>query len=468
VRETGRPGSRRHTPAQRRPRASGRATARGVALDVLHRIDADRAWSGPALRAALGRAALPPVDEAFATELVYGTLRHRTELDWALARTLHRPLDGLPPRIRDALRIGAYQLLFLSRVPARAACDETVELARRVGHPGTVSLVNAVMRRLAASPPAWPEPSDAVEAIAVRYSHPAWLVERWLGRFGPEETRALCEANNATPPSSVRLNPLRAPLAALDAELAARGIETVPSAVVPEGRRITRGSAAARAAAHADGLVTPQDEGSMYVATVLAPRPGEFVIDACAAPGGKTTHLAALMENRGRVLACDVLPAKLDTVKRQCARLGVTSVETRVIDAAGLGEVYPGAADRVLVDAPCSGLGVIRRRPEIRWRVGPGDLAPLAAAQIRLLEGAAGAVRPGGRLVYSVCTAEPEEGRAVVAAFRAAVPAFEPVPVEAWPLAVPDAVPDVPGAALLYPHRAGTDGFFVAALQRTV
>jgi len=437
-----------------------------VALDVLHRIEADRAWSGPALRAALARAALAPADAAFATELVYGTLRHRAELDWALGRTLHRRLDSLPSRIRDALRLGAYQLLFLSRVPARAACDETVELARRVGHPGTVALVNAVMRRLAASPPPWPEPSDAVDAIAVKWSHPEWLVARWLARFGPDETRALCAANNETPPSAVRLNTLRAPAGELDADLAARGIETVPSAVVPEGRRITRGPAAARAAAHADGLLTPQDEGSMFVATVVAPRPGEFVIDACAAPGGKTTHLAALMENRGRVLACDVLPRKLETVARQCARLGVTSVETRALDAAALGGAYPSAADRVLVDAPCSGLGVIRRRPEIRWRVGPGDLAPLAAQQTRLLAGAAGAVRPGGRLVYSVCTTEPEEGRAVVAAFRAVFPAFEPVPVEEWPLAVPEAVPDVPGTALLYPHRTGTDGFFVAALQR--
>jgi 16S rRNA (cytosine967-C5)-methyltransferase len=442
-----------------------RPTAREVALEVLHRVDADRAWSGAALRAALGRAGLTPADEAFATELVYGTLRHRAQVDWALDQTLHRPLDRLPPRIRDVLRLGAYQLAFLSRVPARAACDETVELARRVGHPGTVSLVNAVMRRLAAAPPAWPEPADTAEAIAVRWSHPEWLVARWLARLGPDETRALCAANNEPPPSWVRLNTLRAPLADLDARLRGLGIETEPSARAPEGRRIVRASPEAREAAYSAGLVTPQDEGSMLVARLVAPEPGDFVIDACAAPGGKATHLAALMEGRGRVLACDVLPQKLDTITRYGERLGVPGVETRLLAAARLGEAYPAAADRVLVDAPCSGLGVLRRRPEIRWRIRPEDLGPIAARQVRLLAGAAGAVRPGGRLVYSVCSTEPEEGRDVVAALLAATPGFEPVPIEGWPFATPDIHPA--NGVLLYPHRAGTDGFFVAALRRT-
>jgi 16S rRNA (cytosine967-C5)-methyltransferase len=427
-------------------------------------VDADRAWSGAALRAAFGRAGLTAADEAFATELVYGTLRHRAQVDWALGQTLHRRLDRLPPRIRDVLRLGAYQLTFLSRVPARAACDETVELARRVGHPGTVSLVNAVMRRLAASPPAWPEPADTAEAIAVRWSHPEWLVARWLARLGPYETRALCAANNETPPSWVRLNTLRATPGELDARLRALGIDAEPSARVPEARRIVRGSPDAREAAYSAGLVTPQDEGSMLVARLVAPEPGEFVIDACAAPGGKTTHLAALMDGRGRVLACDVLPQKLDAVRRHCDRLGVPGVETRLFDAARLGESYPAAADRVLVDAPCSGLGVLRRRPEIRWRIRPEDLGPIASRQLRLLAGAAGAVRPGGRLVYSVCTTEPEEGRDVIAAFLAAAPGFAPVPFEDRPFAAPELRP---GTALLYPHRAGTDGFFIAALRRT-
>jgi 16S rRNA (cytosine967-C5)-methyltransferase len=442
-----------------------RPTAREVALEVLHRVESGRAWSGAALRAALDRADLAPADEALATELVYGTLRHRAQVDWALGRTLHRRLDRLPPRIREVLRLGAYQLTFLSRMPARAACDETVELARRVGHPGTVSLVNAVMRRLAASPPAWPaDGADTAQAIAVRWSHPEWLVARWLGRLGPEETRALCASNNDAPPSSVRLNTMRGTLEELDARLRGLGLDTIPSPHVPDGRRIVRGTPEARAAAHAQGFVTPQDEGSMLVARLVAPVPGELVIDACAAPGGKTTHLAALMRGEGRVVACDVLPQKLDTIARQCGRLGVSAVETRLLDAARLGETYPRAADRVLVDAPCSGLGVLRRRPEIRWRIRPDDLGPIGARQLHILTGAAGAVRRGGRLVYSVCTTEPEEGREVIDAFLASAPGFEPVPIDGWPFATPAARP---GTVFLYPHRAGTDGFFVAALRRT-
>jgi 16S rRNA (cytosine967-C5)-methyltransferase len=298
----------------------------------------------------------------------------------------------------------------------------------------------------------------------VRSSHPEWLVARWLARLGPAETRALCAANNETPPSSIRLNTLRGAPADLEARLLARGIRLVPSAMMPEARRVVGGSPDAREAAYAAGLITPQDEGSMLAARLVAPVPGEFVIDACAAPGGKTTHLAALMQGRGRVLACDVLPQKLGAVTRHCERLGVRNVETRLLDAARLGETYAAAADRVLVDAPCSGLGVLRRRPEIRWRIRPEDLAPIASRQLRLLAGAARAVRRGGRLVYSVCTTEPEEGRDVIAAFLAAAPDFEPIPIDGWPFATPDARP---GTALLYPHRAGTDGFFFAALRRT-
>lgn len=206
----------------------------------------------------------------------------------------------------------------------------------------------------------------------------------------------------------------------------------------------------------------------MLVARLVAPRPGETVIDACAAPGGKTTHMAALMENTGRIVACDVVPWKLEVVERQCERLGVTNVELRVLDAAHLGDEYPEAADRVLVDAPCSGLGVVRRRPEIKWRVRPEQLGALAARQRRILGGAARAVRPGGLLVYSVCTLEPEEGQEVIARFLDEHPEFAPDSLEGWPpgAAEPVAVPGPPGTAYLLPHRCGTDGFFVAALRR--
>ncbi len=448
------------------PMASPR-TSREVALEVLHRVDADRAWSGVVLRRLLDRSGLSPVDEALATELALGTLRHRAEVDWALSRFSRTPLGELPSRIRAVLRLGAYQVLFLDRIPPSAACWEAVEMAKRVGHPGTARLVNAVLRRLASSPVPIPDDRHTADGLALRYSHPAWLVARWVDRFGLEETRALCAANNETPPAAVRLNTLRGTPEAVAARLAGMGIETQPSAWLPEGRRITAGPAAARRAAFDAGWVTPQDEGSMLVSRFVDPRPGETVIDACAAPGGKTAHLAALMENRGRVIACDIHPARLAALSRYCGRLGVTGVELREGDAALLSSEYPAMADRVLVDAPCSGLGVLRRRPEIKWRLRPSDLDALAAGQRRLLWGAAGAVRPGGLLVYSVCTFEPEEGPEVAEAFLQEHRAFEPSTIPGWPPARAGASFGSGPAAILLPHRTGTDGFFVAAFRRT-
>jgi len=463
-------------------------SSREVALEVLDRVDTDGAWSGVLLRRVLERARLGAAEEALATELTYGTLRHRAEVDWSLSRFTRTPLESLPSAIRAILRMGAYQLLFVRRIPPHAACFEAVALAKRAGTAGTARLVNAVLRRVAASP-ASPADGDAPAAIALRHSHPEWLVARWSARFGPGGARALCEANNATPPSAVRLNTLRGTPDAVASRLADLGVRTGPSRWLPEGRHIVSaprdgavpapGAArtareSARRAAYRDGWFSPQDEASMLVARLLAPRPGETVIDACAAPGGKTAHLAALMENRGRVIACDVRRPKVDAVSRQCARLGVTIAEPLLLDAARLGESCPGGADRVLVDAPCSGLGVVRRRPEIKWRARPEDLPVLASDQGRILAGASGAVRGGGTLVYSVCTIEPEEGPQVVDAFLASHPEFEPLPIAGWPPGTDAAAPELRagvawgarGAAALLPHRTGTDGFFVAAFRR--
>jgi len=446
-------------------------TSREVALEVLHRVDAHQAWSTALLRRVLDRAALGPADAALATELTYGTLRHRAELDWVLARATRTPLDRLPAPIRAVLRIGAYQLLFLDRIPPRAACAESVDLAKRVGHPGTARLVNAVLRRIAASPVAIPEDESTPDGIALRRSHPLWLVRRWVERFGTAETRALCAANNATPPASFRLNTLRGSPAVVADATAALGVRTARSALLPEGARVIAGSPEARRAAYASGWVSPQDEGSMLVSRLVAPLPGETIVDACAGSGGKTMHLAALMGNRGRILACDLVPAKLDALVRGARRLGVAIVTPRLRDATRLRGAIASGADRVLVDAPCSGLGVIRRRPEIRWRARPEQLPALAARQREILDGAAAAVRPGGRLVFSVCTIEPEEGEAVVSGFLAAHPDFSPVPISDWPPGggeVPAPLPGSgpPGTAYLYPHVHDTDGFFVAAFRR--
>jgi 16S rRNA (cytosine967-C5)-methyltransferase len=379
-----------------------------------------------------------------------GTLRQQGRLDYTLAAVLDRPLLSLPAPIRAILRMGLYQILFLDRVPDAAAVDEAVGAARRHGHRGTAGLVNAVLRRLAAEGKPAPPPagSDLAAHLAVTLSHPRWLVERWIHRWGVEEASALCAANNMPPPSVLRVNTLRASPHDVLTGLRARGVEA-EAGRWPEAIRV-RGSLGARLDLYEEGLVTMQDEGSMAVAREAAPRGGEIVLDAAAGTGGKATHLAELMGNRGLVLALDIVPAKLRAMAANAARLGIDIIEAHHLDAREAGSRFAGRADRVVLDAPCSGLGVIRRRPEIRWRIGPGTLAQMAVLQGEMLAGAAGAVRPGGTLIYAVCSTEPEEGEAVVRGFLAQRP-------DAFALREEHE---------LAPHRGGTDGFYIACLVR--
>lgn len=446
-------------------------TSREVAVEVLHRVEADRAFSGTLLRRTLDRAGLPAADASLATELTLGTLRHRAEIDWVLSRVAHTPLDEVPSRIRAILRTAVYQLMFLDRIPPAAACSQAVQLAKQFGHPGTARFVNAVLRRIARAPVAVPEDGGTAEGIALRYSHPEWLVRRWVARFGVSHARALCQGNNVTPPPTVRLNTLRGSPGSVIASLAAMGVRAEPSLLLPEGARIVEASPHARSLAYAGGWMSWQDEGAMLVGRLVGPRPGEIVVDACAGSGIKAMHLAALMENRGRVLACDVVQAKLDAIGRHAERLGATIVEPRLVDAARLRDLIPLGADRVLVDAPCSGLGVIRRRPEIRWRIQEAQLPGFAARQLAILGSAAAAVRPGGVLVFAVCTIEPEEGPAAVAAFLQAHPEFHAMAIAGWPPGIGETPGPAPlegpsGTAFLVPHVHGTDAFSVAAFRR--
>ncbi len=438
---------------------------------MLYRAEAADAFASTLLFQTLARSSLSDADRALATTVALGVLRHRARLDHALECLLTRPLEGLPAAIRTVLRMGAFEVLDLDRVPAPAAVNEAVALARRHGHAGTAGLVNAVLRRLVAQGPApLPEAgSDPIGHLSVVHSHPRWLVTRWVARWGMEEARALMAANVRPAPATLRVNTLRTTQAELIDLLRARGLIADPG-IVPEAVRV-QGSLTGRLPLYDQGLCGPQDEGAMLVVHALADAalPGSTVVDACAAPGGKTLHLAALMLNRGRVLAADVHPAKVQALARRVAVFGATCVEVHHLDALEIGRRWPEQADAVLVDAPCSGLGTIRRRPEIKWRVEEASLARNAQAQQAILCGACSAVRPGGTLVYSVCSNEPEEGPGVIRAFLLAHPSFGLAPLAgAFPRTAGSSPVDgvETGEVHLLPHRHGTDGFYIARLQR--
>lgn len=439
-------------------------TRREAALDALLAVDTRAAYAAQAVDAALNRRRLAARARAYVTETVYGTLRRRGTIDWMLGLCSRRPVESLHPVVRNALRLAVYETCWLDTVPGPVACHEAVELVKRRGQGRAAGFVNAVCRAVLRRQEAgdWPWPSadeDPVEALAVVTSHPRWLVRRWVERFGIEEAKALCEANNETPPLHIRTNTLKIQRGALAEMLEAAGAEVALGPLAPEALHVRGLGSVPESPAFRAGLFTVQDEGAQLVSRALAPEPGQRVIDLCAAPGGKTTHLAELMQNQGEIVAVDVHENKLKLVRENAARLGIGIIET----VAGDGRAMPARlapAHRVLVDAPCTGLGVVRRRPDLRWRPREEALEPLSRRQEELLAAAAELTLPGGVIVYSTCTIEPEETVDVVRRFLERHPAFtaDPAPAAAVPA-------DVGG--FLYPHRHGTDGFFIARLRRS-
>lgn len=443
-----------------------------MARRVLARV-AEGAYATLALDGELRRAGLADADRALATELVYGVLRWRLRLDRALEAMTPRGLS-CDARTLDALRLGAYQLL-RTRVPPHAAVDDAVEAARRLRGAGQAGFVNALLRRLARAGEPTPTTLDKDERRAWEHSTPPWIIAEVRAALGPEEStdedalaRTLSAFNEAAP-VWLRANALRTHRDALASALQAERprAELRPSALAPEALAVVRGGELFSTQASARGEFVAQDLGAQLVTLLLDPRPGDLLLDACAGVGGKSTHLAELTQNHATIDAADLSARKLALGRDTAHRLGA-AIHTLAADLCDPAAPLRPAYDRVLLDAPCSGLGVLRRHPELKWRRTTDDVRVLAALQARLLAALAPRVRPGGLLVYSVCTFTAAEGPEQVRAFLAAHPEFrlEPAPTDgerfhAWAeLRAPD------GALRTWPHRDGADAFYAARLRR--
>ncbi|MCC7125988.1 MAG: 16S rRNA (cytosine(967)-C(5))-methyltransferase RsmB [Acidobacteria bacterium] len=398
------------------------APARRAAFEAL--LAHHRGTDLPAALAAAHRAVNDPRDHDLLTELVTGTVRMQRALDYQLTSRSARPLAALDPPVLIGLRLGAFQLLHLDRVPASAVVNDAVALTKRAGKTSASGLVNAVLRALARDRDAltWPDASTA-EGLAIRYSHPTWLVERWLSRLGREATERWLAFDNTPPRLTLAVNPRAGTREALVERLAAEGVRTEPTPRAPHGLHVVSGPAVASASVR-EGVCLMQEEASQLIAELGEVSPGDRVLDLCAAPGGKTVALAGRVGPTGLVVSCDVRPRRVRLLRETIARTKLDRVAVVQVPASGSLPFREASFDLVLVDAPCSGLGTLRRDPDIRWSRTQEDLPRLAATQQDLLTRAAPLVAQDGQLVYATCSGEPEENDDVVRAFLEAHPGW--------------------------------------------
>jgi 16S rRNA (cytosine967-C5)-methyltransferase len=436
---------------------------REAALRILQAVDTRGAFSDRLLDGAHQRGGPDPRDHALLHELVKGTLRWRGRLDYVLDRLIHIGFDRVQPWIKNVLRLGAYQVLFLDRIPPHAAVDEAVKLAHRYGHPGTAGLANSVLRRLLEEKDRLTLPEgDDVDSLSIWGSHPRWIVERWHARFGPEATRRLLEADNRVVPVGLRVQRLKLTRDELIAALAREGVSARLAIYSPDVVWAEGASAPGTLTAFRAGLCTAQDESEALVSRLVAPVAHERLLDLCAAPGGKCTHLAELMDDEGEVWAMERAEARVDSLETAISRLGLHSIHVQQGD--GRSYNFPMPFDRVLVDAPCSGLGVLARRADARWRKGPEVLREMPGIQLDLRNAGGRRLRPGGVLVYSVCSFEPEETTAIVERFLRTNPG---IVLESAAPFLPAEVVDEEGFMRVLPHVHGCDGAFAARFRRT-
>ncbi len=396
-----------------------------------------------------------------------GVLKRRLTLDYIISQFSNVKIEKISVWIINILRLGIYQLLYLNRVPASASVNESVKLAVKFGHRASANYVNAVLRNIyrGREKIEFPDKEDAVKYLSVKYSYPEWLSERWISEYGREFAEGLMQAGNDKPEYIIRINTLRTGKDDLMKRLNEKGFAVKPGRYLDDTLSVENPAGILKTDEYRKGLFIVQDESSMLPVRALEPRPGQLLLDVCSAPGGKAAYAAALMNNQGRVIAQDIYENKLRLIRQTSQRLGLNIIEERAADAAVTDPEYKGKADRVLADVPCTGFGIIRRKPDIKWSRKQEDIHELSMLQKRILNASAEYLKPGGIIVYSTCTFGAEENEAIIEEFVKENPDFEPVDFNEL---LPGGLEcSRMGMLQLYPNVHGTDGFFIAKLKRT-
>lgn len=438
-------------------------SARMAAYRGLWEIFENSAYANLVIQQILRRYSFRAEDRRFLTELIYGVCRRYNFLLWMIGQFSCRPVKKIDAKVRILLCLGLYQLIFLDSVPDSAAVNETVKLGKKVTHEGNTRFINAVLRSYLRGKDKIAIPSEEENPVlhdALTYNQPEWLIRRWSREWGREKARAVLAAMNEIAPLDIRCNTLKISRKELLERLEAAGAQPAEMAACEEGIVIQKGDAFFQTDLLQKGLAYIQNRASMLPAAVLAPKPGERILDMCAAPGSKTTQAAARMHDQGQIDAWDIYPHKIRLIQDNCRRLGIESIKAVVHDASKFDQTAENAYDGVLLDAPCSGLGVLRRKTELRWRRKENELDLFPALQKKLLACAARYVRPGGRLVYSTCTLNAEENEKMVAGFLRDHPEYETAPIELPGISAAE------GMITLWPDIHHSDGFFVANLVR--
>lgn len=439
-------------------------TARKAALFTLSAVEQNNAWANGELKKEIAKSGLDRRDAALATRLCFGTLQHRILLDYYLQAFSSMKLSKMEPKVRNALRLALYQILFMERIPSSAAVNETVSLTRKYAkNPRAAGMVNGILRSILRSEKDLPavEQKNPMDTLALRYSHPRWLLDELSLRLSPEELEELLCIHNSAAPTTLQINLCRTSLKTVQERLQEEGVMAEPHPWLPNCLVLESVGNLEQLSVFRDGEVYVQDPAAKLAVLAAEPKPKERVLDACAAPGGKSFAAAIEMNNQGTIVSCDLYEHKQHLIEAGAQRLGLSCIQVELRDASSREVEWEQAFDLVIADVPCSGLGVIRKKPEIRYK-NPEEMKALPAIQQQILTNLSNYVRPGGRLLYATCTLRQEENEEMVRHFLTQHPEFS---LEGFTLPGPLGKVDE-GMVTLWPQRLSTDGFFVAKLRR--